>query len=215
MNYSKTSSSDSVILVPNGYGKLAYVDELERQLGQFIDTKTVDIDGTANVGGILRIDQVTNSIQKLVEEQVKPNDKATIISHCSALIALTNIDKSNVFWERIEQIIVYSYLAEPAEHLARFRSKASSLGVNISPSIEAELSEYSSKAIAKIPRPIHILHPKTQANQIRANASQLEDIRQFENVASLVQPDSGYEIRDESQVEHVSHIVNDYYKEIL
>ncbi len=203
--------SKKILLVPNGYGRLRYIDSLSKVLVNNINSQVLitEYEGTRHTKGKLNIDNALASLKKDIKSlSNQASTRITIIAHCSALILLTKLDPKSSIWESVNKIIVYNYLANPMKSLKRFFFKAKKYDVSYDfKNIKEDIETFKSSDIENIPVPIHIIHPDTPLNKLRANDRDLKNLNSLRNISTVSKPSLGYEILDKTQSEIMETVV--------
>ncbi len=200
------------MILPNGYGYLDYVEGLKNSLLEYSSFVTLPIlSGQNGHSGCLNIEKGSEDLENIFHSITQ---RTNLICHCSSLMFINEINTDN-FWEKIDKIILYSYLSNPIKHFERYKIKSQKYGVNINQIEEALLKYSDSRVYNRIPRPIYVIHPKTAMNRIRANKTELDKLSQNSNIVSIVEPEIGYEIAPEIQESKTSFITKKYFSKIL
>jgi len=207
---------EQILVLPNGYGALEY----SKTLGSVLSKKWSNIlipnlrgqgasDGELSIkGGAEDIIYLCNKIRS------NSDRKITIIVHCSAIFYLLSLVQEKKFWDGVEKIILYGYLARPTDHTERFIKKAKKYGVKGQFSRD-EIAEFHSHIYSDIPVPFFVVHPLSVTNLARANKSQLDELMKNGNPELILTPEKGYEILDIAQDSAVSSIVTDCFNPII
>ena len=200
------------VILPNWYGILDYVHDLETSLSQnWLSVESVVFPWQNGKEWLLTIESASNEVLKVIESQ--NSDKVDLIVHCSSLMILESLGNTLDWF--LDKVIVYNYLANPEIHKNRFLKKSKSYGVRIW-DFSDDLIKYSDPSIYKnIPWRLHIIHPQTSFNALRASKFELEELLKNKNIASLATPASWYEITDGNQKEIVEKVVSDNIYPIL
>jgi len=207
----------TTLILPNGYGPLHYVHTLIDEVSALKGKAIVPIlPGQGGTSGELSISSAKEYfINDIIPIISKEKNVVSVICHCSALLYLSEV-KSKLFWDKIDRVVVYSFLAHPEEHNERFIDKSLSFGVNIALEKRDKLKSYSDfKVYEEIPVPLHVVHPKTLMNRLRASDSDLKKLKKLKNVACIIQPENGYEIEDSPQIKEVKNIVENVFSSLI
>lgn len=205
-----------LLIFPNGYGKMQYINQIQEILDDLsINNRTVCIDDIVEVRNDYNSKTIKKFLPQLLSNQLnKYNEKVTILAHCSSLTYFVELIETNFNkWDKINKIILYSFLADPLLHYDRFRKKAMKLGINITEN-RSYLEKFSNiKIYEKIPVPIEVIHSDTLMNRFRANNNDLLCLEKNKNVKQILKPKKGYEIINEDQKELITYILKEYLLE--
>jgi len=210
MNLTKETD---IILLPNGYGRLKYIDTLEKVLiknGYLVTVPILSGQAHRKLDSVLDLNSGTIDLQHEIS-RVSINKKIPVIAHCSSLILLSRLDEKSL--NSISSIILYSYLANPHLHYNRFQEKCRKFGVNINVS-ENDLRPYSDfRSYSNTSIPIILIHPFTPLNNLRASKSDLDQFSTLPSVKAIYTPEIGYEIEDDYQEKKVDYIFQSFIKD--
>lgn len=200
------------LILPNGYGYLKYIDGIQKELINISkDVYLSILSGQNGHNGILNIEQGSKDVENSVK-MIK--QKVNLICHCSSFMFINEI-QSNTFWDKIDKVVLYSYLSNPISHFKRFKKKSLLYGVKMNQN-ELKLKKYSNPQVyANIPAPIYVIHPKTAMNRVRANSTELKKLAKNSNIISITEPELGYEISPETQEFETNYIVSNYFSKII
>ncbi len=205
----------TLFILPNGYGILKYIESLAEKLAPQTKEVIIPILSGQNGGDSkLGIETAVKEFKNIFTHVVGSDTRVNMICHCSALLYLSEI-KDERIWKHIDKIILYSFLAHPDKHYDRFIKKSKRYGVAINER-EMNLEKYSDMTIyEKIPCDIHVIHPKTDMNRLRASKKDLAKLSQLNNIITVVEPETGYEIEDDPQDDQVAYIINKYISNLM
>ena len=214
------TEAKDVLILPNGYGSLSYIDALSEYLAcEFGKNVYIpEYQGTKDIKGALNVNVATLSIANKISEITKINEKQeiVIIAHCSSVLTLINLGSNSDYWKNVKHVIIYSYLANPKKHLGRFLKKSKEYGVNLNISDDYnKINSFSANSLLSIPVPIHVIHPDIKLNKLRANAVELEELSKIPNVINVDKPENGYEISNDQQNDTIKYIADNFYRILM
>lgn len=214
--HNNNAIEQEVLVLPNGYGALEYCKSLGERLSENWSNITIpNLRGQGQSDGELSIKGGAKDIEYLCNEiKSSSGKKITIIVHCSAIFYILSLTKKQEFWVNIEKIILYGYLAAPADHIERFTKKAKKYGVKVQFN-RNEIIRFTPGIYSEIPVPFYVVHPLSGINLSRANKVQLDELNIKGNPKLILTPEKGYEILDLAQNSMTSSIVRDYFNPIL
>jgi len=206
-------SAREVLVLPNGYGMLAYAQELCLQLPNNHNCNVVGVNcsGQGNSNGELSVLQAAIDIKNVINQLKTDNNgkKITLIAHCTGMYPLLHLASDANLWKNIQRIIIYGYLANPEIHINRFLEKASNFNVRLNEkyldSKRLSIADYE-----KLPIPYVLIHPTILSNRIRATSDELKTFKNTRQLEAIHEPDFGYNIANFRQKKSVSNIVSSY-----
>lgn len=208
----KSQLENPLIIVPNWYWTLWYAKELLDVISQdYANTSLLELPGQTHTKGTLNFKSWSKELLKNINNN--KNSKVNLLLHCSSLMLLECISED--VWDKLDKVIIYSYLADPQKHLLSFQRKSKIYGMRLDNSIN-NISRYvDPKVYEKIQADIHVIHPKIPLNVVRANDLDLETLSKNSNIVDIIQPVEGYEISNDNQSDKVEKMYSDYMKPIL
>ena len=214
--HNNNAIEQEVLVLPNGYGALEYCKSLGDKLSESWSNITIpNLRGQGQSDGEFSIQGGANDIEYLCKEiNSSSGKKITIIAHCSAIFCILSLTKNQEFWINIEKIILYGYLATPADHLGRFTKRAKKYGVKVQFTRD-EFTKFTPNIYSEIPAPFYVVHPLSGINLLRANKLQLDELNVKGKPKVILTPEKGYEILDLAQKSLTSSIVRDCFNSIL
>ena len=214
--HNNNAIEQEVLVLPNGYGALEYCKTLGGRLSERWSNITIpNLRGQGQSDGELSIKGGANDVEYLCKEiKSSSGKKITIIVHCSAIFYILSLTKKQEFWINIEKIILYGYLAAPADHIDRFTKKAKKYGVKVHVTRD-EVTRFTPSIYSEIPVPFYVVHPLSGINLSRANKIQLDELNIKGNPKLILTPEKGYEILDLGQNAMTSSIVINCFNPIL
>jgi hypothetical protein len=193
--------SKPILVVPNGYGILGYTKTVCRELQPHASTVVaINVRGQGQSDGELEpIGAGQDVAAALCWLGRRSGDrKAVVYAHCTAMFYLLGLPAQHPVWQDVSQIILYAYLARPAEHYARFCRKARHYHVRLATDI-GDLSRYVPEAYAGIPVPFSLVHPLRPANLRRASLDDVDQLRRAAHPRTVETPKEGYSISEREQ----------------
>jgi len=212
-------NKNKVLIFPNGYGSLEYIKSLEVKIESLkLNVSTICIDSVNEVKHNYNHKTIREYLPNLLKNEItnSQSKNINIIAHCSSLTYFTELLETDFNeWDRIEKIILYSYLANPIKHYNRFIKKAQKKNITITER-KNFLNKYSNpKIYENIPVPIEVIHSHTLMNKFRASDDELNKFLKNKNVISIEKPLHGYEILDLPQDEEIEYIFNNFIENKL
>lgn len=207
------------IVLPNGYGFLKYVEGLVKFLQKDFQKVYVPlVRGQVEDGKFYNISDATYDLQAVFKHIFNDNADVqySIFAHCSSMLYLLELADSNPkIFKKFNRIILYSFLAQPIKHFNRFTEKANKLGITVNQDKEYLLRYNDISLYENIPCKLHVVHPKTKLNSLRANKNELATLLKLNNVVTIDTPSKGYEIEDSFQTADIRYIYENYFKSII
>lgn len=200
--------SDPILIVPNGYGCLAYAKALAEDFSRVRGDAFIPIlAGQGGNQGVLSISEAASDLASLIAQaKEKTGGKSlTLLPHCSSMLYILHWPEGSTVWSAVSKVLLYSYLSRPEAHLERFRNNARRYKVRLANDLgcmQVDLESY-----AALPRPFGVVHPKTTMNRLRASEQDLEALRKKANPIVCLTPRDGYEILDRPQEQRVNQTV--------
>ena len=172
--------------------------------------------GQGESDGELTVPGITEDVaQILTTISGRAGEKLDVVVHCSSILSLF-LEKFLMAdsFECISSLVLYGYLAEPHEHLGRFRRKAAQYGVRFSSDLRLK-SAYSPLDYLKIRCPWALIHPTTSENLARANPDQVRELVAVADPSYVRMPENGYSISNRSQRLMISGFVSQELEPVL
>ena len=220
MSRNRQATQSTTLILPNAYGNLKYIKSLENAINistnspvkksNYID-KSTELD-TATIKG------AAQAVQNIIDEiSGDTGDQCiNIICHCSSVLPIVYGTTGTIDFSNVKNVVIYGLLAQPIDHLERFRKKSKYYGRYFDTTAQLSFIEnFNERSIGIIPAHVHVVHANTKINSIRANNEQLRAVSKLPNVVDVFKPTTGYEIQDRPQLPAVDFIVSQYYTKIL
>lgn len=200
-------ASDSVVVLPNGYGMLSYAESVCQDLATHGKrVYSVSARGQEGNPGEYSVPGAADDIAAAVAHLEEREASFHLLVHCSAALPLIRNGENAAFWRAVKSVVLYCYLAEPQSHLDRFRAKCAAYGVQLAGDV-GRLDCYGPEAYNAIPVPLAVVHPTFRTNQYRASSEQLLELTNRAAIASISMPRDGYDIKTSPQTKLVGEIV--------
>lgn len=198
-----------ILLCPNGYGQLRYLDEVESAMKR-LSYKVLRMSFSSQGAGLkMTADSIEADLLKALN--VLPSRDTAAFIHCSGLQPFLRLADSGLdFSQCLNSISIYSVLASPQRLLSRFYRKLSSRSMDIA--LDGfNLDPLSPDQIEKLRVPVRIIHPYGDSHETRATESELANLSRAANVIHVTRPKIGYEILNVSQRKRVEKTINDWH----
>lgn len=205
-----------LLVLPNGYGTLTYARTLCRHLAaRGHPTYTVDVCGQGESAGSYSIPGAMHDIARTIEYlTAEEPSKIDMIVHCSSMLPLIDLGRNHPAWDAVQSVLLYCYLAHPADHFPRFKRKCVRHHVRLDEQV-GDLDRYGPEAYCEIPVRLSVVHPRTAVNLRRATLAELDILSSRRPLDAVRTPLRGYNISSRAQQRAVKQTADHEFLSIL